>query len=164
MKKIRINLGRIFPAWLRVTGSVILLSSIFLALSHLPEKVAIFTGILLSAFFPLLWSSFHILEINPVQREIAHIIWTGGMLRRRVSAFGELEKVEIRLTGKAATMKPAAYLITDHGEEHFLMSASSHDQLMEKLDPVVNRLSDLLSEKGDNASYKRIPIMSTSST
>ncbi len=100
-----------------------------------------------------MWSAFYILEIDPNTRTISTLIWVLGERNRSSENYNELEKIFIntgnysqRMTshgGRVHEQKVkrfTAFLKTDEGKKHFLISGEDEESLLEKLALIEKRL------------------------
>lgn len=158
MKKVRINQGRIVPIRLRLGGTVVVLILMAAVLMHLTELAAVFVCIFLSFLVPLLWSSYYLLEINPMAKEISEINWIMSFTIRKVKAYDEIEKIFINETRSSRQMTSyggqvhtdriheyKAFLKFSDGSNHLLLSDRNPDDLEEKVGPVAQKLNCVIA-------------------
>ena len=153
MKKVRINQGRIVPWQFRLAGSVFVIMLIFGAFIKLEEIYAIICALLLSPLVPLLWSSFYLLEIDPVAKTVTEISWMMGIQKKEVTRFEGIEKIFInpvrvsqRVTSYSGhvndfkSQEYMAYLKLDSGQKFELVSDRNADHLRKRLEEVRKKL------------------------
>lgn len=149
--KIKINQGRILPAWIRLAGTLGLIAAIFFLFDYAPEREAILLSIPLSMLMPLIWSGFHILEVNLETLEVNHSHLIAGK-RFHVASIHLKGPVRFQIKEKElvqdqfATKRPvrnkrtfSCYLKDSDDKLVFMISDSSYDKLLKRLEPLVKK-------------------------
>ncbi len=149
--KIKINQGRILPSPVRLVGTLGIVAAIFLLFDYAPEREAILLSIPLSMLMPLIWSSFHILELNLETLEVAHFNWITGRKFNASSVqlkgpvrfqIKENEKIQDQFSTKRPVRSKrtfSCYLKDSDGKLVFLISDKSYDKLVKRLEPLVKK-------------------------
>lgn len=159
MNKIRVNQGRIVPPNLRIAATFMLFLLMFVAMTNLSEIWAILSCIALSMLIPPLWSSYHVIEIDPEHEAIWNIVWIMGLQQKSRAPYAAPEKLYVNLLnsserinshgGQTHTIKSrafTAFVKLANGDKHKLMSAKSEKALFQKLKPIAGKLG-LTAEK-----------------
>lgn len=159
MSKVRINQGRIISLPFRFTGTLVVFAGSFAALLNLSQWPAISISIALGALMPVIWSSFYILEIDPKKKTIAEISWIINWKKAKITPFEEIEKIFVnesrqqqQITSWGGQMHTSrfkeyvAFLKLTSGENFYLFSATTPEDIREKINPIKTKLNCEVTE------------------
>ena len=154
MNKVRINQGRVMNSWFRYVGSLIIISMTIVVIVFLNSIYGFLLALVLAFLMILLWTSFHIVEID-LERKMYHDLTVVlGRKTGETKAFDSIEKVFInRVKFQQASnhystgarrihhgFEYKAFVKFAHGETLFLVSDKDEKELIERLQPVLKKL------------------------
>jgi hypothetical protein len=130
------NRGRVIPVYLRWVLTISLFISIYCCLSFLSETTAITLSITLSFLFPIIWSSYFILEINQDAQTITQAIWIVGLKTNKI----KISSVDFLIKIERKDTIYVAVLMIKNGPDIILTSHEKEKNLRKKLNAFLGKL------------------------
>ncbi|WP_258103937.1 hypothetical protein [Marinoscillum sp. MHG1-6] len=154
MNRVRINQGRILSGMYILGILLLTLFLIALSFNYLPELLAIPVVIMLGLTFPMVWSSFYIIEIDTQSKTISEYIWIMTFkINVEVTRFDSLEKIFVNQVGlsqnyhqysgavhEVRSREFQAYIKIDTGEKFYLVSGKNKGALNKSLNSIAQKL------------------------
>lgn len=152
-RKVTINQGRIVPVHFRFAITIVVFMGMSLALQNLGETPAILTCIFISFLLPLVWSSFHLLQILPEENTIKEGYLIMGIKKLESQRYSALDKIFINAQVSSQTMhgrggqsstftnqEYQAYLKTSDGKKYEMISSKTEEDLLNRLKTIAQKL------------------------
>ena len=143
MNKVRINQGRVLESGQRYLISLLLVGGMVSSIIYMNNLAGFILLIVLSSLVILLWTSFHLLEIDPKSKTYGEFTSVLGRKFGRAHSFDGIERIyldRVEFGSQNEMVEYDAYVKFTNGEKLFLVSDEDEKELKKRLKPVIKKL------------------------